>query len=149
MKILIATDGSDFSRRAVEKCGEMLAPGKKNTFKILSGVEHLKPMVAEPFAVSAEHYAQIEADLRKQSKEAVAEAEETLRAKMPAENIPIETEVFTGSVKRGIVAEAENWNADLIVMGSHGYGFFDRVLLGSISDFVVHHAPCSVMVVRK
>ena len=37
---------------------------------------------------------------------------------------------------------------DLIVVGSHGRGFWGR-LLGSVSDGVVHHAPCSVLVVRK
>lgn len=149
MKILIATDGSEFSRRAIEKCCEIIAPNEKTTIKILSGVQHIMPMSAEPFAVSADYYAQMEADLRKQSKTAVAEAEKTVRARMPAENISIETEVFTGGVKQGIIDEAKKFGADLIVVGSHGYGLLDRVLLGSISSFVVHHAPCSVLVVRK
>ena len=48
---------------------------------------------------------------------------------------------------RGI-NETARGKADLIVVGSHGRGFWGR-LLGSVSNGVVHHAPCSVLVVRK
>ncbi len=149
MKILIATDGSDFSRAAIEKCCQFISTKKHTDIKIISVVEHLTPMGAEPFAVSAEYYAQTEADLRKNAKESVAVAEKIINEKLPEANIFISTEVFIGSVKQSIVDEAEKFGADLIVVGSHGYGFLDRVLLGSISDFVVHHAPCSVLVVRQ
>ena len=60
----------------------------------------------------------------------------------------IESEVERGRASRVIVEAAADWDADLIVLGSHGYGFWERNLLGSVSDSVVHHAPCSVMVVR-
>jgi nucleotide-binding universal stress UspA family protein len=48
-----------------------------------------------------------------------------------------------------IVEEAERWGADLIVMGSRGLGAWNRLLLGSVSSAVVHHAKCSVEIVRK
>ena len=48
-----------------------------------------------------------------------------------------------------IVEEAQNWEADLIIVGSHGHGFWKRSFLGSTSDKVIHNAPCSVLVVRK
>ncbi len=51
--------------------------------------------------------------------------------------------------KESIVEEAQKWSADLIVLGSHGYGFWERMLLGSVSNAVVHHAPCSVLIVRN
>jgi len=47
-----------------------------------------------------------------------------------------------------IVDEAENWKADLIVVGSHGYTGIKKWLLGSVAQSVVSHAPCSVEVVR-
>jgi nucleotide-binding universal stress UspA family protein len=62
--------------------------------------------------------------------------------------IEIEKEILIGSAKKIIVKEAEDWEADLIVVGSHGYGFLGRALLGSVSDAVIHHAPCSVLVVK-
>ena len=58
------------------------------------------------------------------------------------------TEVLTGSPKRVIVEETEKWGADLIVLGSHGYRSWERLLLGSVSQAVVAHAECSVEVVR-
>jgi nucleotide-binding universal stress UspA family protein len=60
----------------------------------------------------------------------------------------VTTEVLTGSPKRIIVEEAETWGADLIVVGSHGYRGWERLLLGSVSQAVVSHADCSVEVVR-
>ena len=47
-----------------------------------------------------------------------------------------------------IVGLAEELDAGLVIMGSHGFGPFKRVLLGSVSDSVVRHAWCSVLVVR-
>jgi hypothetical protein len=47
-----------------------------------------------------------------------------------------------------IVAEAGQWDADLIVLGSHGRKGFNRLLLGSVSEGVALHAGCSVDVVR-
>jgi nucleotide-binding universal stress UspA family protein len=149
MKILIATDGSDFSRKAVEKCCEILGKGGDAQFKIISLVERVAPMATEPFAISGDYFLRLETDLKKQSENAVAEAREIIRQKIGGENVRIEGEVFTGNVKRIIVDEAKDFKADLIVTGSHGYGFFDRMLLGSVSDFVVHHAPCSVLVVKS
>ena len=54
----------------------------------------------------------------------------------------------TGSAASEIVDEAEKWPADLIVLGSHGYGAPKRLFLGSVALSVVSHAPCSVEVVR-
>ena len=48
-----------------------------------------------------------------------------------------------------IVEEARGWGADLIVGGSHGYGFMKRMLLGSVAGTVVANAHCSVHVVRS
>lgn len=44
---------------------------------------------------------------------------------------------------------ARTWNADLIVMGSRGRSGLSELLLGSVSNYVTHHAPCSVMLVKK
>ncbi len=43
---------------------------------------------------------------------------------------------------------AEEIGADVIVVGSHGRGAIERLLLGSVSEQVVRHAPCPVLVVR-
>ena len=43
---------------------------------------------------------------------------------------------------------SQNWEADLIVIGRRGHQGLSEILLGSVSNYVVHHAPCSVLVVQ-
>ena len=56
--------------------------------------------------------------------------------------------LWTGEAGKSIVAAAEAENADLIVVGTRGLARAGRWLLGSVSDHVVHHASCPVLVVR-
>lgn len=53
----------------------------------------------------------------------------------------------THSPGMGIVQAAKTWQADLIVMGSHQRRGIQELMLGSVSSYVMHHAPCSVMIV--
>ena len=48
-----------------------------------------------------------------------------------------------------IVWVAEQIGADVVVVGSHGRGALKRLVSGSVSEHVVHHSPCPVLVVRK
>lgn len=59
------------------------------------------------------------------------------------------TRVVTGDPAMELCRIAEEERFDLIVVGSHGSGFLKRVLLGSVSHHVLHHAPCPVLVVRE
>ena len=67
---------------------------------------------------------------------------------LTAHGLPASVRVREGIAAAQILAEAHEWPADLIVVGSHGYGAFKRLLLGSVASDVVHRAPCSVEVVR-
>ncbi len=63
----------------------------------------------------------------------------------------IETE-FTqvpGNPGQTIKKMAQTWKADLIVMGSRGRTGLSELVLGSVSNYVMHHAPCSVLVVHS
>ena len=53
----------------------------------------------------------------------------------------------TNSPGRGICQAAKSWRADLIVVGSHQRQGIQELLLGSVSNYVMHHAPCSVIIV--
>lgn len=57
--------------------------------------------------------------------------------------------VRSGNPKELILEEAKEWNADLIVVGSHGRRGFRRFLLGSVSEAVAMKAHCSVVVLRS
>lgn len=149
MKILIATDGSIYSKAAISFCRELNLDAKDTNITIISAVEHPMPIAAEPFAISAEYYNEVEQAERKVAKQVAEQAEKQIRSFFINETPDVKTEVISGSPSRAIVEKAQEWGADLIILGSHGYGFWSRTLLGSVSDSVTRHAPCSVLVVRK
>lgn len=149
MKILIATDGSKYSKRAIEKCCEFLSNGEPAEIKIISTYQSLAPMAIEPAVVSTDYYMHIDSDLRQHAENAVADAEKIIEDRFESENLAVEKEIIPGNAKQMIVDEAKEFGADLVVVGSHGYGFIDRLILGSVSNYVLHNAPCSVLVVRS
>ncbi len=67
-----------------------------------------------------------------------------------AESIDLEVEtIFTeGDPGHEIVRVAEELNADLIVLGTHGYSGWKRFTIGSVAEFVFRHAPCAVFTIR-
>ena len=147
MKILVATEGSEFSKAAIEKCCTMVDGTADTDIRIVAASEPAVVPV-EPFAVSAEYIRALDAEKRAQAEEVVSRAEQEVRSRLPEIGGKLSTTVTSGAPAQVIVNEAEKWGADLIVVGSHGYGFWHRALLGSVSNAVVHHAPCSVLVVR-
>ena len=149
MKILLATDGSNFSRAAIDACRKIVADPENTSFKIVSAVEFPTMPASDPFiGVSADYYDRIEQAGHSRAKEFVEHAAAQLRALFPGVSLDVTTEVIDGSPPRVIIEKAESWSADLIVIGSHGYGFWSRTLIGSVSSSVVHLASCSVLVVR-
>jgi nucleotide-binding universal stress UspA family protein len=149
MKILVATDGSRFSKAAIDKACEF-AKGKENlSFKVVSVYEAQIPMASEPFAISAEYYQRLDDFAKQRAEEAAKEGADFIRKRLPDASTEITTLVELGRPEQIIVEAAERWGADLVVEGSHGYGFWSRLALGSVSDAVLHHAPCSVLVVKS
>jgi nucleotide-binding universal stress UspA family protein len=60
-----------------------------------------------------------------------------------------EFQQISGSPSRTICRLASDWQANLIVIGHRGRSGLSEILLGSVSNYVLHHAPCSVMLVRE
>jgi nucleotide-binding universal stress UspA family protein len=67
-----------------------------------------------------------------------------------AENVGVNTEAnqISGSPGRRICNFAKTWQADLIVVGHRGRSGLSEIILGSVSNYVLHHAPCSVLIVQ-
>jgi len=148
MKILIATDGSEYSTAAVnEACRSVIRPEGADVL-IVSVFEDAYPIMAEPFAISAEYYQKVEDAVQELCEQHVSDASNLIKGRFPADSVAVQTDVLRGAPDQQIVEKAKDWGADMIVVGSHGRGFWGR-LLGSVSTGVVHHAPCSVLVVRK
>jgi nucleotide-binding universal stress UspA family protein len=63
-------------------------------------------------------------------------------------SVPVETRVMVGAPGAAIVAAAKEYQADLIVMGTHGRTGLTRLLLGSVAEHVLRHAACPVLTVK-
>ena len=64
-------------------------------------------------------------------------------------SVEIVKEVAHGHAARALLSAVEDTEADLLVVGSRGYGGFTGALLGSVGQHCVHHSPCPVLVVRE
>ncbi|RKO87022.1 hypothetical protein BDK51DRAFT_11095, partial [Blyttiomyces helicus] len=53
-----------------------------------------------------------------------------------------------GDAREEILAKSEELKAELVVVGSRGMGAFKRAVLGSVSDYILHHSACPVLVVK-
>jgi nucleotide-binding universal stress UspA family protein len=147
MRILITTDGSDFSKAAVEKCCQMVVKPEDTAIKIVSVYELTLPL--DVFPAPTDFSERLETSAREQAEEFAEQSAAIIRQYFPDSNIDLTLQVAVGAPEQILIEEAKNWNADLVVVGSHGRGFWGRMLLGSTTDALVHHAPCSVLVVRK
>jgi nucleotide-binding universal stress UspA family protein len=147
MKILLATDGSDCSKAAVNSVADRPWP-EGSEAKILSAMEIPNPPMSEAWALPDSYYAELDGAAKAQAEAAVKDAAERIKAgKTPG--LEVITEIKNGPAKEVILDEAEEWGAELIVLGSHGYNGWRRFLLGSVSNAVAAHAHCSVEIVRQ
>jgi nucleotide-binding universal stress UspA family protein len=145
--ITVALDGSEHARHALDWLIGTLPAHPGVRLKLLGVTEPQHYPTAGPgilgttlraavAAVDAERRAALEAEL--------SEAAKTLRAQAPA----IETAVVTGKPADAIVRDIERCGTDLVVLGARGASAVTRLVLGSVSEAVLHHAPCPVLIVR-
>jgi nucleotide-binding universal stress UspA family protein len=146
MRVLLAVDGSPHSALAVGAVAERPWPDG-TIVEVLNVIHAAAPLAIDPaFVMAAAHVDQL-AEQRGLSSGVVESAAEAIRMKAP--NLTVTTKVAEGNPKDAIVEEAREWDADLVVVGSHGYGRLKRMVLGSVAGAVVANAPCSVHVARE
>lgn len=149
LKVLLATDGSEYSERAARSIVERPWPVATQV-RVLSAVELTLPAARaflEPPFIDSAFMESARGEAMKRSQDAIARAVGILSsaALIMSESIS----VLWDKPKTIILDEAAGWGADLIVLGSHGRHGLDRFLLGSVSEAVAMHAKCSVEVIRK
>jgi nucleotide-binding universal stress UspA family protein len=146
MRILLPVDGSIYSDLAVDEIVKRPWPSNSE-IKVITVAEIPVMIGIEPWVASAEYLEVIENGVRSNAQDLISKAIARLNA-IDDKTLKVSTEIIEGAPRQAIVDEAEKWNADLIVMGSRGLGAWSRLLLGSVSSAVVHHAKCSVEIVR-
>lgn len=148
MRVLIAIDGGE-QRDEIINSVRFLNLGKDDSVKAVNVVDMALPLSIEIHGGFLPDSSELEAKARDHAEEVLKKTSVQISGFTKSAGTIIETEVLFGSPDSRIVETAERWNADLIIVGSHGYNRWERLLLGSVSDSVVHHAPCSVLVVRS
>ena len=149
MKILIATDGSKYGQSGIDFAANIISEPDTTEVKIVSVIEPFALNDVETLIESTEELADLTTAAARQADTVGKRLANEFREKFSGSKIEVSNEVLGGPAARTIVEKAEEWNADLIVVGSHGYGFWKRAWLGSVSDRVAHYAPCSVLIVRQ
>lgn len=147
MKILLATDGSDYSNLAINEIANRPFPAKTKV-QIVSAYNSARLIVGmEPMGLLQQYYLETDKVNKKFAEDTVENAAKILRKKNP--ELKVTTKAIKGDAKNVILEESEKFKANLIVIGSHGYGAINRFLMGSVSQAVSMHAKCSVEIVRK
>ena len=151
-RILLATDGSreaDFAARSAAELSQKT--GSELHVVHAFGIAPVGP----PVYPEATELQSVEFEAESEERERLSErrAREVLQAEVEKirswGGTVAEEHLIEGRVAPQIVALAEEIEAGLIVMGSRGLGGIRRALMGSVSDSVVRHAHCPVMVVRE
>ena len=146
-KILLCTDGSDDARNAAAAAIEIAQ--KFESQIILISVFNPAPALAVPITGGPGLVPYIDTGvIQAISDEFHTRAEQSTIQMLEEGKAPYTVKHGYGHPVDGIVNAAEEENIDLIVMGSKGMGDFKRFLIGSISDGVLHHAHCPVLIVR-
>lgn len=147
MKILLAIDGTKYGDAAAEMVMK-LCLGADDSIHLISVVDMAVPMSIDLYGGYLPDTTDLEKSAKENAAKVVADTSARLGAHYGGDGVAITGDVLFGSPDSRIVETAEQMGTDLIVMGSHGYKRWERLLLGSVSNSVIHHAHCSVLVVR-
>lgn len=156
-KILAAMDNSPMGKTVFERalsfakvsCADLML------LHVLSGEEENSPLPIPALAGEIYWAPGAEVDLERWHEQwARYESEclgtlQALTAKANQANVRTEFRQIAGSAGRTICHLAQTWGADLIVLGNRGRSGLSELVLGSVSNYVLHHAPASVLVLKS
>jgi nucleotide-binding universal stress UspA family protein len=150
-RIVIGTDGSDNAKRAIHVASDLAR--RTNAEVVIAyaipslglpvAIPPVAALPAEGYAVSVDDYYK---EARDRARKLVGEAVELAKEG----GVRARGEVLDGpeSVVEQLVGLAEKEKVDLVCVGTRGHSGFRKLLLGSVSNGLVSHAPCTVLVVR-
>ena len=141
--ILFATDGSPSAEEAQKEAFE-LALRFDAPLVVVSVVHAALPVVG----YSSYGYSNIVVELTEAERHRVSALLSSVAETAEVAGVHCSTVAVDGFVVEEICRKASEYDAQLIVVGSHGWGAARRFLSGSVSTGLVHSAPCPVLVVR-
>ncbi|GJN34827.1 hypothetical protein PR202_gb23525 [Eleusine coracana subsp. coracana] len=152
MRMVVGVDDSDPSWYALQWTLQHFFPPsgqpKQQQYRLI--VVTAKPAAACNVGLAgpgaADVVSFVEADLKRSSMRVIKKAKD-LCAQLQVSDAMFE--VVEGDARHVLCEAVEKHHAELLVVGSHGYGAIKRAVLGSVSDYCVHHAHCTVMIVKK
>lgn len=143
-RIVVGVDGSELGQAALEWAAEE-ARRRDAKLVVVHAWTFVPPApIAEPGMLPIPA-GDLAADLELERNAAEAVLDEAIE-RVDTQGIEVERRLVEDSAGEALVQEAAG--ADLLVVGSHGYGAIAGVLLGSVSRYVEKHAPCEVKIVR-
>ncbi len=140
MKILVGLGDSRFSAALLNT---LLSQFRSENTEVRV-VHVLQPIATTALPEMAPTYAPELDEFKQPARELV----EHFATELRASGFKADGTVEVGDVRERLLDTADNWHADLIVVGSHVQGGFSRFMLGSVAETVVRNAHCSVQVVR-
>jgi nucleotide-binding universal stress UspA family protein len=149
--ILLATDGSAASEPASEQAIDLAIQMEARLLVVSVLASARQPSEAAAHGAAAQGVTHGEATApatEADTRDSMATRAQAIVQRARAAGANATYLVWEGEAGEAIVAAADSEGADLIVVGSHGRSGVSRFFIGSVSDFVVRHAHCPVMVVR-
>jgi nucleotide-binding universal stress UspA family protein len=143
-RILVPIDGSATSNRGLEEAIR-LARLTGGHVRLMHVIDNLS------ITMGIDAYSGWSQEMFDGLRAAGAEIIEAGRAKVVAGGVTVETVLhdnFEGPVHELVIAEAQSWKADLIVLGTHGRSGVGRMFLGSSAEYILRIAPIPVLLVR-
>ena len=138
-KLLVPVDGSENSRRALE---EAIFLSKKLDAQITA--LHVMEKAPTVYIHPQKELEELLKNYRKESEQILEKCQEIGKSN----SIELNTAISEGDVASKIIQYVEKGRFDMIVMGHRGSGKFKEMVLGSVSEKVLHLTKCSVLIVR-
>ena len=136
--------GEDGLNAAVEEISRRPWPADTE-IRVLTAEPPVDPVMLQGASLTV--FEEFDRQERAKAFERLSDAVQTIRHGAPG--LRVDYTLRAGRPKQVIIDEAEQWGADLIVLGAQGSGVLKRVFLGSVSLAVATAAPCSVEIVRR
>ncbi|KAF9622086.1 hypothetical protein IFM89_029370 [Coptis chinensis] len=148
--LIVGVDDSEHSIYALEWTLDKFFSSTSSNLPFKLIIVHARPHAASIIGLAgpgaADVFPYVELDLKKAAERVMDKAKGLCEQKL-VQNVSFE--VLEGDPRNVMCDIVDKYQASILVVGSHGYGVIKRAVLGSVSDYLAHHAHCSVMIVKR